>query len=101
VALALTEPVFFLTGLNFPLNKLFATIPAALTFVSAAVPVSFGLDALRQLLFPGQITGVLPPDVELAILAISGTIFVVAAYLMLRRMEWLARVEARLSLRWQ
>ncbi len=101
VAMALTEPVFFLTGLNFPLSKLFATIPAALTFVSALVPVSFGLDALRQLLFPGQIVGVLSPVVELGILAVLGSGFVVAAYLMLRRMEWLARVEARLSLRWQ
>jgi len=101
VAMALTEPVFFLTGLNFPLSKLFATIPAALTLVSALVPVSFGLDALRQLLFPGQIVGVLSPGLELGLLAVMGSAFVVAAYLMLRRMEWLARVEARLSLRWQ
>ena len=37
-----------------------------------AVPMSFGLDALRQLLFPGQIVGVLPAEVELAILAGMG-----------------------------
>jgi len=53
VSLALTEPAFFLTGLNFPLGKLFSSIPSLLTLVSAAIPVSFGLDALRQLLFPG------------------------------------------------
>ncbi|HMA35854.1 MAG TPA: ABC transporter permease [Chloroflexia bacterium] len=101
LSLALTEPIFFLTGMNFPLSKLFTTIPGVLTLVSAAVPVSFGLDALRQLLFPGQIVGVLPPLVELGILAGAGIVFVVAAYAMLKRMEWLARVDARLSLRWQ
>jgi ABC-2 type transport system permease protein len=101
VALALTEPVFFLTGLNFPLSKLFSTIPGVLTLVSAAVPVSFGLDALRQLLFPGQIVGVFTPEVELAVLAVLGVIFIFAAYRMLKYMERLAKVEARLSLRWQ
>jgi ABC-2 type transport system permease protein len=101
VALALTEPVFFLTGMNFPLSKLFSTIPGLLTLVSAAVPMSFGLDALRQLLFPGQITGVLPAEVELAALAGMGVLFIGGAYLLLKRIEWLAKVEARLSLRWQ
>lgn len=101
VALALQEPVFFLSGMNFPLSKLFTSIPGALTLVSAIVPISFGLDALRQLLFPGQITGVMPALTEMLILLGMGTVFVAAAYLMLRRMEWLAKVEARLSLRWQ
>ena len=101
LALALTEPVNFLSGMNFPLSRLFSTIPGVLTIFSAIIPVSFGLDALRQLLFPGQITGVLPPGIEVAILGIMGLILLVAAYLLLKRMEWLARVEARLSLRWQ
>jgi len=30
-----------------------------------------------------------------------GIVFTAAAYVMLKRMEWLAKVEARLSLRWQ
>jgi len=101
IALALTEPVQFLSGMNFPLSGLFNSIPGVLTIFSAIIPVSFGLDALRQLLFPGQIIGVLPPAIELAILGGMGVVFLVAAYVMLRRMEWLARVEARLSLRWQ
>jgi ABC-2 type transport system permease protein len=87
------------------LSKLFSTVSgtvaAGIVFVSAAIPVSFGLDAIRQLLFPGQIEGVLSPIVELIILGVMGVIFITGAYLMLRRMEWLARVEARLSLRWQ
>jgi ABC-2 type transport system permease protein len=101
VALALHEPVFFMTGMNFPLSKLFSTVPGVLVFASAIIPISLGLDALRQLLFPGQIEGVLPPGIEMLILAVMGIVFVVGAYLMLRRMEWLAKVEARLSLRWQ
>jgi len=105
VSLALQEPVFFLSGQNFPLSRLFNSVPAlmqgAVTFVSAAVPVSLGLDAMRQLLFPGQLVGVFDPWVELAIMAALGVIFVTGAYLMLKRMEWLAKVEARLSLRWQ
>ncbi len=101
VSLALTEPVFFLSGMNFPLSKLFSTLPGIINLFSAAIPVSLGLDALRQLLFPGQIEGVLPAEVELAILGGMSVIFVVAAYLLLKRMEWLAKVEARLSLRWQ
>jgi ABC-2 type transport system permease protein len=101
VSLALTEPVYFLSGMNFPLSKLFTTIPGILTFFSAIIPVSFALDALRQLLFPGQIVGVLAPGIELLILAGMGVVFVTVAYLLLRRMEWLAKVEARLSLRWQ
>ncbi len=101
VSLALTEPVLFMTGMNFPLSKLFSTPAGAFSFISALVPMSFGLDALRQLLFPGQIEGVLPAWVELLILAGMAVVFIFAAYLMLKRMEWLARVEARLSLRWQ
>src|SRR4051794_20862433 len=101
VSLALQEPVFFLTGMNFPLSKLFTTIPGVFAVVSAAVPISLGLDALRQLLFPGQLEGVLPPLVEMGILFVMGVIFTIAAYILLKRMEWLAKVEGRLSLRWQ
>jgi len=105
VSLALQEPVFFTSGLNFPLSKLFSTVSGTfaigIVFVSAAIPISFGLDAMRQLLFPGQIEGVLPPGVELLILAVMGVIFLTIAYFLLKRMERLAKVEARLSLRWQ
>jgi ABC-2 type transport system permease protein len=104
VSLALQEPVFFLSGQNFPLSRLLSSVPGlaqgAVTFVSAAVPVSLGLDAMRQLLFPGQIVGVFAPWIELVVLAVLGVVFVIAAYLMLKRMEWLAKDEAKLSLRW-
>jgi ABC-2 type transport system permease protein len=101
IAQALTEPAYFFAGMNFPLSQLFSSIPGVLTIISAILPMSFGLDALRQLLFPGQIVGVLSPLIELLILAVMGVVFVTLAYLLLRRMERLAKIEARLSLRWQ
>jgi ABC-2 type transport system permease protein len=101
VSLALQEPVFFLSGMNFPLNRLYSSIPGVLSVVSAIVPVSFGLDAMRQLLFPGQIQGVFSPIIELVMLGLLGVVFMAGAYFMLKYMERLARVEARLSLRWQ
>jgi hypothetical protein len=52
-------------------------------------------------MFPGQIEGLLPVHVELLIIAVIGVAFITAAFIMIKRMEWLARVEARLSLRWQ
>jgi ABC-2 type transport system permease protein len=100
VSLALQEPVFFLSGQNFPLSKLFATAPG-ISLISAILPISIALDAMRQLLFPGQIEGVWPASIELVILALMGVIFVALAYVLLKRMERLAKVEARLSLRWQ
>jgi ABC-2 type transport system permease protein len=101
IAQSLTEPAYFLTGMNFPLRQLFNSIPGVLTILSALIPMSFGLDALRQLLFPGQIIGVLSPGIELLILAGMGALTLLIAYLLLKRMERLAKIEARLSLRWQ
>lgn len=101
VSNALQEPVFFLTGMNFPLNRLFTTLPGLSTVASSVLPMGFGLDAMRQLLFPGQIEGVLPPAIELLILAGMAVVFIAGAYFMLKRMEHMAKVEARLSLRWQ
>ena len=46
VSLALQEPVFFLSGQNFPIEQAIHSVPGlmqgAVTFVSAAVPVSLG-----------------------------------------------------------
>ena len=101
ISLALHEPVFFLTGMNFPLSKLFQTIPGAFSIFAGIVPMGLGLDALRQLLFPGQIVGLLPVEWELLIMIGIAIVFISAAYFMLKYMERLARIEARLSLRWQ
>ena len=101
IAQSLTEPAYFLSGMNFPLSNLFSSVPGVIAALSAILPMSFGLDALRQLLFPGQIVGLLSPGIEVLILAGMGVFFVGLAYLLLRHMERLAKIEARLSLRWQ
>ena len=98
LAQLLQEPVYFLGGVNVPLRAL-GPIAAVVT---ATLPLAVGLDAMRQLAFPGpESTGVLPVGVEIAILAAMGVAFLVAARFALAYLEFLARKEGRLSLRWQ
>lgn len=94
----LQEPIYFLGGVNFPLR---AIGPIAGLMV-ATLPLAVGLDAMRQLVFAGSdVEGVLPVGIELAILAVMGVVFIVAARIALRYLEHLARREGRLTLRWQ
>jgi ABC-2 type transport system permease protein len=98
LAQLLQEPVYFLGGVNFPLR---AIGPIA-GFVIATLPLAVGLDAMRQLVFPGEASqGMLPVRTEMAILAVMAVVFLVAARFALRYLEKLARREGRLTLRWQ
>jgi len=97
LAQLLQEPIYFLGGVNFPLRALG---PVA-GLVLATLPLAVGLDAMRQIVFPGAAEGMLPVGAEMAILAVMGVVFLVAARLALRYLETLARREGRLTLRWQ
>ena len=98
LAQLLQEPIYFLGGVNFPIRHL--GVVSAL--VVATLPLAVGLDAMRQLVFPGQASqGVLPVSTEMAILAVMGVVFLVGARLALGWLETLARREGRLTLRWQ
>jgi ABC-2 type transport system permease protein len=97
LAQLLQEPIYFLGGVNFPLRALG---PIA-GLVLATLPLGVGLDAMRQLVFPGASEGMLPVSAEMAILAAMGVVFLVAARLALGYLETLARREGRLTLRWQ
>ena len=99
LAQLLQEPIYFLGGVNFPL----AALPGAVVgVVMAILPLGVGLDAMRQLTFPGaEANGVLPVGTEIAILVAMGVVFIVAARLALGYLEQLARREGRLTLRWQ
>jgi ABC-2 type transport system permease protein len=98
LAQLLQEPIYFLGGVNFPLR---AIMPIA-AIVIATLPLAVGLDAIRQLAFASSdVEGVLPVNVEIAILAVMGVVFLVAARLALAYLERLARREGRLTLRWQ
>ncbi|MBI2202202.1 MAG: ABC transporter permease, partial [Armatimonadetes bacterium] len=89
------EPVFFLSGFYFPVRALgfWAGMGASL------IPLTLALDAMRQLLYAGTHPALLPILTELAILVGLGVVFILLARFLLKRMEFLARREGRLSLR--
>jgi ABC-2 type transport system permease protein len=93
------EPVYFVSGLNFPVGRLGAIGALAI----ATIPFAVGLDAMRQLVFVGQpyITGTPPPEVEALILVAMTVVFGVLARWMIRRIERMARSRGSLSIRWQ
>ncbi len=98
LAQLLQEPIYFLGGVNFPIRHL----GVVSGLVVATLPLAVGLDAMRQLVFPGAASrGVLPVGTEIAILAVMGVVFLIAARLALGWLETLARREGRLTLRWQ
>lgn len=102
----LQEPVFLLTGMNFPV-RIFLNLPLVILGAALVIPLTAGMDAMRQLLFPVDVNdplrrdGLFPVHVELALLAILGTIFLIAARRTLRVLERKAKVEGRLGIRWQ
>jgi ABC-2 type transport system permease protein len=95
----LTEPVYFVSGLNFPVARL--GLVGALSV--GLVPLATGLDAMRQLVFPAAAfpLGTPAPHVELAILAVMTVASVALARWMLATMERRARRDGRLTIRWQ
>jgi ABC-2 type transport system permease protein len=98
LAQLLQEPIYFLGGVNFPIRHL-GSLSA---LVVASLPLAVGLDAMRQLVFPGPASeGILPVGTEMLILGVMGVVFIVAARLALGYLETLARREGRLTLRWQ
>lgn len=87
------EPVYLLSGFYFPVRSLDFWVALG----ASIIPLTLGLDAMRQLLFlDGPAIGFLPVPVELAGLAVLGVVFVVGARLMLAHMERLAIREGRL-----
>jgi ABC-2 type transport system permease protein len=93
------EPVYFVSGLNFPVGRLGALGAIAI----ATIPFAVGLDAMRQLVFAGQpyITGTPSPQVEALILVAMTVVFLLLARTMIRRIERMARSRGSLSIRWQ
>jgi ABC-2 type transport system permease protein len=94
-----TEPVYFVSGLNFPVARL--GFLGALSI--ALIPLATGLDAMRQLAFSDAAfpLGTPPPGVEVAILGAMTVISILGARWMLAAMERRARRDGRLSVRWQ
>ncbi len=91
------EPVYLVSGFYYPVRNLGPSVAAAASFI----PMTLGMDALRQLLFrsaPG--TGLLPVPTEIGLLALLAVGFCSASVLALRTMERVAKRSGRLALRW-
>jgi len=94
---SLMEPVFLVSGAYFPVRAL--GLGAAIA--GTLVPMTLGMDALRQVLFAGDAFELLAWPVEVALLLVYAVVVMVIARWALRRMEHSAKVDGRLTLRWQ
>lgn len=94
---ALQEPVYFLSGLYFPIRTLGALGAAA----AGVVPLGLGVDAMRQILLGAGARGLAPVPVEVAILAAIAAAFLALARVSLAYLENLSKREGRLVQRWQ
>jgi ABC-2 type transport system permease protein len=95
----LVEPVYFVSGLNFPIARLGILGSVAI----GILPLAVGLDAMRQLAFAGAAypIGTPSPAIEAMILVAMVVVFLVFSRWALATLERLARREGRLSVRWQ
>ncbi len=88
------EPIYLLSGFYFPIKHFNFWIAAS----ASIIPLTLGLDAMRQLVFPsGATLGFLSVPVEIVILSILCVVFLVAAQGLLGYMERLAIREGRLT----
>ena len=87
------EPIYLLSGFYFPIKSLGFWVAA----VASLIPLTLGLDAMRQLLFPSRATlGFLDVRIESAILGVMSVLFLLAARLLLDYMEKIAIREGKL-----
>ena len=92
------EPVYFASGFYFPVRYLGFWAAAG----ASVIPITLGLDAMRQLIFPGGAEDAfLSVNTEVAILCVLCVVFIILARYSLRYMENLGKKTGRLTLRWQ
>jgi ABC-2 type transport system permease protein len=94
---ALMEPVFFMSGLYFPIR----TLGAFGAVTAAIVPLGLGLDAMRQLLLGAAAFGLMSVRVEVLLLVGLAIFYWFLARLGLDYLERLSKREGRLTQRWQ
>lgn len=88
------EPVYLLSGFYFPIKN----FPFWVSMIGSLVPLTFGLDAMRQLIFAdGPALGFLSVKVELVVLLVLCVVFVGGARLLLGYIERLAVREGRIT----
>lgn len=88
------EPIFLLSGFYFPIKA----FSFWLAMGASIIPLTLGMDAMRQLIFPsGALLGFLSVRLEVIILSGLSILFLISAHFMLRKMEKLAIREGRLT----
>ena len=100
----LQEPVYLLSGMNFPLAVLGKLAGNGLPAVALVIPLAAGIDAMRQVLFQHTgrgIEGFLPVWTEIGILAVLGVVFVTLAIRCLKVLERKAKEDGKLTVKWQ
>lgn len=91
----LQEPVYFLSGSYFPTRML----PFFIQIVASFIPLTFGLDGIRQVTVYGA--GITEVWLDIVALVIFIAILLPLANFALSYMENLSKKEGRLTLRWQ
>ena len=97
----LQEPVYLMTGMNFPVKALASMVHFALPGVALLIPLTAGMDAMRQVLFPARDTGLLSVETECGLLAGLAVVFLSLARHTLAFMERKAREDGKLTVKWQ
>ena len=88
------EPVYLVSGFYFPISSFSFWVAAG----ASIIPLTLGLDAMRQLVFPsGPALGFLTVRVEILLLVVMSVIFVIGARYLLAHLEKLAIREGRLT----
>ncbi|MBA4186388.1 MAG: ABC transporter permease [Planctomycetaceae bacterium] len=91
----LQEPIYLLSGTNFPVS----IFPKVIAVVASLIPLTLGMDAMRQVLF--QRPGLFEVWIEVSVLAVLAVVFLLSARLSLRHMERRAKEDGKLTVRWQ
>jgi ABC-2 type transport system permease protein len=90
----LQEPIYLASGFYFPVKALGFWVAAA----ASIVPLTLGLDGMRQLLFPQNPDfGFIPVSYEIWILLGLSVVFIAASKFSLDYMEKLARQQGRIT----
>jgi ABC-2 type transport system permease protein len=98
LAMVLQEPIYLVSGFYFPITFL----GPAVAFSASLIPLTLGMDAMRQLCFPAAVaSGVLNVHAEMGILAFLAIAFPWLSVRSLERMERRGRETGRLTLKWQ
>lgn len=88
------EPIYLLSGFYFPIKN----YPFWIAAVGSLIPLTLGLDAMRQLAFAtGPSLGFISVPLELGVLTVLAVIFLFVSRSLLNYMEKLAVKEGRLT----